>query len=78
MEFSDIDEWKELATCLTRHSWPSCPAVCDEREGWTYSRILKAFDVPSSMVVRGHSGWLVFPTRISLVNFVRNSQLLLF
>lgn len=74
----DSDEWEELANVLKLHSWPLVPAVADQGDGWTYARVLRAFGVHSSLIVRGTRGWLVFPTRTSLVNFVRNSQLRLF
>lgn len=74
----DLDEWQKFADCLKLHSWPLTPAVADDGDGWTYSRVLQAFNVHSSLIVRGTRGWLVFPTRTMLVSFVRNSQLLLF
>lgn len=49
----------------------SAPVVCDVKEGWTYSRILKSFDVDSSCILHVRAGWLVFSSRSNLLEYCR-------
>lgn len=77
------DEWfEEDARRMMAMSWPQDePAICDDYEGWTFSKVLRYFDKEDKIVFRlpSSSAWLVFPDRKSFsVMFVLSQNTRLF
>lgn len=69
------DAWYEDdAARQSGSSWPCDePAICDDAEGWTYSKVLRHFHKEDKMVFRlpSSTAWLVFPDRKSFARYVR-------
>lgn len=69
------EEWfVEDAKRQMANSWPyDEPAICDDFDGWSYSRVLRCFEKEDKVVFRlpSSTAWLVFPDRRQFVRYVR-------
>ena len=75
LRLNRTDAWyADDAQAQMARSWPlDEPAVCDDFEGWTYSRILRHFPKEDKIVFRTPRSlaWLVFADRKQFARYCK-------